>query len=113
MCIRDRTSTYMFTNPFTGDAIYATDVVSRESNIYNKLTNDKTNIRYAAAYLALIQDKWKGSYPEIDGRTAVLATLYNIGENGTRGPNANPGTNEFGDFAKANYYKMRELLGLN
>lgn len=105
-------TTYMFTNPFTGNAVYSTDVISRESHIYDKLTNDNTNICYASAYLALIQDKWKGAYSEIDGRTAVLATLYNIGENGTKGPNSNPGTNEFGEFAKANYYKMRELLGL-
>ena len=103
---------YLFTNPFTGNAVYSTDVISRESNVYDKLINDNTNILYAAAYLALIQDKWKGVYPEIDGRTAVLATLYNIGENGTKGPNSNPGTNEFGKFAKKNYYKMQELLGL-
>ena len=27
-----------------------------------------------AAYLSMIQDIWKDEYPEIDGRTAILAT---------------------------------------
>lgn len=73
--------------------------------------DDRTNIRYAAAYLALIQDKWKDVYPEIDGRTAILATLYNVGENGQYGPNSNPKPNPFGQFAKDNYNKMRKILG--
>jgi hypothetical protein len=63
--------------------------------------------------MALIQDEWKNAYPEIGGRTAILATLYNIGENGTSGPNSNPGSNSFGDFAKGNYYYMRSLLRLD
>lgn len=104
--------TYMYTNPVTGNAVYNTEVISRESNIYDKLINDYTNIRYAAAYLALIQDMWKEKYPTIDGDTAVLATLYNIGEYGTKGINSSPEPNAFGEFAKKNYYKMKDLLGL-
>ena len=107
-----RIKTYVLTNPFTGEKMYHTHVISRESNIYTNLTDDKTNIRYAAAYLAYIQDLWKSSYPEIDGRTAILATLYNIGEAGSIGVHKNPKSNSFGDYAKDNYHYMKELLGL-
>ena len=97
--------TYLFTIPFVNKPIYSTDTISRESNIVDKLLDDKTNIRYAA-YLSMIQDMWKESYPNIAGRTAILATLYNIGEYGDHGINSNPTSNPFGDFAKENYYHM-------
>lgn len=44
------------------------------------LEDPETNIRYAAAYLSYYQNRWKVAYPEIDGRTAILATLYNQGK---------------------------------
>lgn len=75
-----------------------------------KLTDSKINIRYAAAYLKYYQERWKSVYPEIDGRTAILATLYNQGEK--KQPHSKPDPNPFGDFAKNNYYYVRELLGL-
>ncbi len=89
-------------------------VNNRRKGITLKLQDDKTNIRYAAAYLKYITDLWKPVYPEIDGRTAIMATLYNIGEYGTRekGINASPESNDFGDYAKYNYYKAMGLLGI-
>ena len=72
--------------------------------------DDRTNIRYAAAYLSLIQDLWKETYPCIDGKTAILATLYNVGEYGEHGINSTPESNEFGDYAKEKYYHVKELL---
>lgn len=87
-------------------------VNNRRAGIINKLQSDKENVRYAAAYLSYFQDLWKDSYPEIDGRTAILATLYNLGEEQTS-PNANPQPNNFGTFARDNYYYMRRLLGLD
>ncbi len=69
------------------------------------------NIEYAAAYLANIRDLWKGAYSKIDGDTAISATLYNIGKTGTKGIHSNPGTNDFGRYARANYYYMESLLG--
>ena len=81
----------------------------RQGIIYNLLENNE-NIRYAAAYLRYFQDRWKTVYPEIDGRTAILATLYNQGE--LKQPHPNPSSNPFGDFAKDNYYYVRELIGL-
>ena len=65
-------------------------------------------------HISYIQDLWKSEYPEIDGRIAILATLYNIGEyGGKRGINSTPQSTPFGDFAKENYYYMKNLLGLN
>lgn len=84
--------------------------VSREEAIADKLTDDKTNIRYVAAYLAYWQDRWKEVFPEIDKRTDVLATLYNQGE--VRQPHSNPMSNPFGDYAKENYARVLKLLGL-
>ncbi len=85
--------------------------VTRGEMIAIKLTDDKENIRYAAAYLKYYQDRWKEVYPEIDGRTAILASLYNQGE--LKPPHKNPKPSKFGEFAKENYYYMCELLGLN
>ena len=76
------------------------------------LEDPAISIMYAAAYLKYFQDTWKSSYPEIDGRTAILATLYNLGHENTT-PNPNPQPNEFGTFAKDSYQRMRTMLGLN
>jgi hypothetical protein len=75
------------------------------------LSDPETCIRYAAAYLRYFQDRWKQYYPEIDGRTAVLATLYNQGEN--HPPHSNPVPNAFGEFARDNYWHVRELMEIN
>ena len=63
-----------------------------------------------AAYLKYWQDRWKEAYPEIDGRTAILATLFNQGER--YAPHNDPKPNDFGGIAKENYSYMQELLGL-
>ena len=63
---------------------------------------------YAAAYLKYFQDRWKKYYPIIDGSTAVLATLYNQGE--IKPPHSNPVPREFGNFARANYEKVKKIL---
>lgn len=47
------------------------------------------------------QDSWKEAYPEIDGRTAILATLFNQGEK--RPPHSNPQSNDFSNYAKGEY----------
>ena len=86
-------------------------VVSREEAIANKLMDDTTSIRYVAAYLKYFQDRWKKVYPDIDGSTAILATLYNQGE--TKTPHSNPQPSPFGIHARGTYYYMRRLLGLD
>ncbi len=84
---------------------------TRDKAIAYQLTVESENINYVAAYLRYFQDRWKDVYPEIDGRTAVLATLYNQGE--IRSPHSNPEPNPFGIDAKKEYYYMRKLLGLD
>ncbi len=84
---------------------------SRERAIAHRLTVESENVNYVAAYLSYFQDRWKGQYPEIDGRTAVLATLFNQGE--TRPPHPNPEPREFGNQARDEYPYMRKLLGLD
>lgn len=84
---------------------------SREKAIAYRLTNESENINYVAAYLRYFQDKWKPYYPEIDGRTAILATLFNQGE--VREPHNSPKSNWFGEKAKKEYYYMRELLEMD
>ena len=84
---------------------------SREEAIAHRLANENENVNYVAAYLKYWQDRWKEAYPEIDGRTAILATLFNQGE--LRPPHGNPQPNSFGEQAKKEYYYMRDLLGLN
>ncbi len=104
---------YNFRNPFTGKSVYSSDTYSRDKEIYHKLKDPETNINHAAAYLAMIQNMWNKEYPEISGDTAILATLYNIGEyGGERGINSSPKPREFGLFAKANYPYMQYLLGM-
>ena len=85
---------------------------SREKAIAHRLTVESENINYVAAYLRYFQDRWKDVYPEIDGKTDILATLYNLGKNANP-PNSNPQPIKFGVDAKKEYYYMRELLGLD
>jgi len=74
------------------------------------LQDPETNIKYAAAYLKYFQDRWKEVYPEIDGRTAILATLFNQDEK--KSPHRTPQPNDFGRFARNNYFHINRLLGI-
>ncbi|HHV99252.1 MAG TPA: RHS repeat-associated core domain-containing protein [Clostridiaceae bacterium] len=89
-----------------------TYTITREEAIADKLMDNKTNIRYVAAYLAYWQDIWKDTYPEIGERTDILATLYNLGVFANE-PNSNPESNPFGNFAKENYKHIKSLLGID
>ena len=93
-------------------AMTSAQIGKKDEAISKRLSNDEQCIEYVAAYLKLIQDLWREEYPIIDGKTDILATLYNNGEYGSKGINSNPEPNDFGDFAKKNYYYMRYLLGL-
>lgn len=88
------------------------DASNRDEAIAIRLTSESESINYAAAYLSYIQNLWKDAYPEIDGRSAILGTLYNIGEYGSRGINSNPESTPFGENVKSEYNYMWELLGL-
>lgn len=91
---------------------YGYVVGSRDTAIAYRLTVESENVNYVAAYLAYWQDRWREKYPEIDGRTDVLATLYNLGKNANP-PNSNPQPIKFGIDAKKAYHYMRQLLGLD
>lgn len=84
---------------------------SREKAIAYRLSIESENINYVAAYLRYFQDRWKKAYPEIDGKTDILATLYNQGEK--KSPHNNPQPNPFGISAKNEYYYMLQLLDLD
>ena len=88
----------------------STENASREKNIAEKLSDPKICIEYVAAYLQYFQDRWKEAYPNIDGKTDILATLFNQGEQNP--PHSSPRPNGFGEFAKLNYYYMQELLDI-
>ena len=86
---------------------------TKEEAIAKRLNIDEQCIEYVGAYLKLIQDLWKDAYPIIDGKSDILATLYNIGEyGGSRRINSSPEPNDFGKIAKKNYYHMQYLLGI-
>lgn len=85
---------------------------NRDWGITKRLEIESENINYVAAYLAYLQDRWRSEYPEIDGHTDILASLYNLGKN-AKEPNPNPKPNPFGIQAKKEYAWMRTLLGLD
>ena len=82
---------------------------NRNEAIAIRLTSESESINYAAAYLSYWQNVWKNEYPEIDGRSAILGTLYNLGDR-ANDPNPNPSPNDFGINVRNEYEYMRELL---
>ena len=88
-------------------------VENRDYGIALKLMSAQTNVKYVAAYLALIIDLWQEKYPLISSNYEVLATLYNVGENGAsgNGPHANPKSNAFGKFSSQRRSYLNQLLG--
>lgn len=86
-------------------------VDNRDEGIAMKLMDPQENAKYVAGYLALLIDLWKEAYPLVESDTAILATLYNRGENGSgSGPHSNPKNNGFGGFASRNHEFLGQLL---
>lgn len=75
-----------------------------------QLLDNKTNIRYTAAYIRLQQDMWMPTL-DVSNNPGVLATLYNLGKNANN-PNQNPKANPFGQYVEDNYDMLKQLLGL-
>ena len=88
-----------------------TFIGTKEMAVKKRVSDPIGSIEYAAAYIKRIQDKWKGKYSIIDGDTAIVATLYNNGVERSV-PKENPGASDFGRYARANYYYLMSLLGL-
>lgn len=68
--------------------------------IIEKLENDFLNIKYAAAYIKIIQNYWKNHSFPVHNRMDILGTLYSTGlfqnSGEKREPNSNPKPNSFG-----------------
>ncbi len=66
-----------------------------------KLENDSLNILYAAAYIKIMQNRWKNEGFPIGNKPQIIGTLYSTGlfhPNGEeRKPNKNPKSNKFGN----------------
>jgi hypothetical protein len=97
------------TESFSSADIDFTVNIPREQMIAYKLSDDKKNIRYAAAYLKHHQDRWRNKFPEIGGRPDILGTLYNLGD---RPPTATPESVPFGDYVQENYEHVKNILGV-
>ena len=85
-----RTEVMLWDSASVWDAPGIGEVIAdnREQAIAFRLNSESENVNYVAAYLKYFQDRWKEAYPEIDGRTAILATLFNQGEK--RPPHSSP-----------------------
>ncbi|WP_069470892.1 hypothetical protein [Candidatus Marithrix sp. Canyon 246] len=70
------------------------------AELIDKLMTPKLNILYAAAYLKMMQTRWKNVGFPINNRPDILGTLYSAGlynNDGTeRFPNKHPQANAFG-----------------
>ena len=83
-------------------------ISSTKDELLKKLNNDSINILYAAAYLRIIQTRWKKAGYPIDERPDIVGTLYNTGlfykDGNERKPRWNPNSNDFGQLVKNNLY---------
>jgi hypothetical protein len=100
---------------------YGSSTEDREKELFNRLTDEKNHYYsylYTALYIKEIETQWKHNGFEITENPEVVATLFNIGFNGSN-PNPNPrvgGTSislggktyVYGDLG-ANFYNSEEL----
>jgi len=88
--------------------------VSRSTDeLIDKLKDDRTNIEYAAAYLAMFQRRWKRAGIDMAGRPEILGTLYSTGpyrsDSSERQPHAHPLPNRFGNVV-LQFYNSDALI---
>lgn len=85
-------------------------VSKNPEEIISKLQNDSLNILYAAAYLRIMESRWRKVGFPIDERADIFGTLYSTGlfyRNGReRKPNKNPKSNRFGKLVEKNLFKF-------
>lgn len=105
---------------FLGETIRSQFPRSRSrEELIARLMNDSINIRYCAAYLAMVKKRWSdaGYFLTLASEAGLLATLYSLGiikPNGEeRLPRPNSSVNEFGNTAQKFYdgFMLREMLG--
>lgn len=98
---------------------YYSSLLPRQDNLFlndnvirvAKLKDPLNNIRYVAAKLNFSQERWKNAGFDIQNRSEILGTLYNIEDVANPiEPHYDPETNEFGRGVKENYNKVKTLL---
>ncbi len=100
--IRDKSSKY-----YLGVSMASAIQQSKSRDeLIKKVINDSINILYCAAYISMIQKRWKnaGTFLNKNNETGILGTLYSLGivnANGEeRKPHNNPQMNKFGVIAQ-------------
>lgn len=103
---------------------YAPDVADRETELFNRLTDEKNHYYsylYTALYIKEIETQWKRNGFSISKNPEIVATLFNIGFDGSH-PNSNPEiggtavllggkTYLYGNLA-GNFYRSEELIDI-
>jgi hypothetical protein len=80
--------------PGTGmaDLIKYPPAVNHDTELYDRLTNEKNHYYsylYTALYIKEVEAQWKSAGYDVSQNSAVIATLFNIGFQGSH-PNADP-----------------------
>ncbi|TRZ77205.1 hypothetical protein D4R87_03210 [bacterium] len=69
------------------------------------------NIRYVAAKIKFSQDRWEKAGININNRSEIVGTLYNIEDvDKPIEPHLNPEANDFGDGVGQNFNKIKEIF---
>jgi hypothetical protein len=104
---------------FLSDTLHHVLSSASRSELARKLSEPATNLKYAAAYVAMIQKLWRPVLDEPAFRlsaTGIVATLYSLGltrSNGSlRLPHPTPRMNRFGEVAQRFFdsFEMPEYL---
>ncbi|MEO8167826.1 MAG: hypothetical protein ABI623_06245 [bacterium] len=100
----------MFYNPLAMKIL-----IEKENEIVNRLTDPRTNLRYAAAYVGMILKVWQPLFREAAYEhqlPSIVATLYSLGltrfDRTLRLPHGSAKSNCFGDVARS-FYDSFEL----
>ena len=77
------------------------------SDLYELLANDKTSIRFAAAFIKREIDLWK-PFIDLSNRPEILGALYSLPK---KTPHGKPGSNNRGDQIRDKLYQLaKEVL---
>jgi len=118
--LKNRSSTYYLGSTYEHMLDFKTADIKQER--FTRMTDQHDHYYsylYAGLYLKQIMTQWKSAGFDISGRSDILATLYNIGFNGSR-PKANPQSGgaeikigdhvySFGSLARE-FYDSNELV---
>lgn len=90
------------------------DLSKSKQTLLKKIVGDSLNIVYAAAYLRMMQTRWKNAGYPIDDRPEILGTLYSTGlfhdDGSERLPHSAPESNEFGEKVRMAITQVDKLF---